>query len=151
MAHCYNYHNSCDNELLSYMGAKCSQPIHFLQSRLTGAQLSEVDCISSFGHHIAYHFACFFLPHPAGGFAASRVGPKIVLDHVRMYIYIYIMFVRFGFPHHWLYTMLLATHLRRGLRGLRNSNRASRHACHSCMPSNQVRLNPNLLTTPFSV
>ena len=31
-----------------------------------------------------------FLPHPAGGEAASRVGPKIVLDHVRMYIYIYI-------------------------------------------------------------
>ena len=96
-----------------------------------------------------------FLPHPAGGEAASRVGPKIVLDHVRMYIFIYIyniyMFVRFGFPHHWLYTMLLATHLRRGLRGLRNSNRASRHACHSCMPSNQVRLNPNLLATPFSV
>ena len=32
----------------------------------------------------------FFLPHPAGGEAASRVGPKIVLDHVRVYIYIYI-------------------------------------------------------------
>ena len=96
---------------------------------------------------LAYMY--LFLPHPAGGEAASRVGPKIVLDHVRMYIYI--MFVRFGFPHHWLYTMLLATHLRRGIRGLRNSNRASRHACHSCMPSNQVRLNPNLLTTPFSV
>ena len=31
-----------------------------------------------------------FLPHPAGGEAASRVGPKIVLDHVRIYIYIYI-------------------------------------------------------------
>ena len=29
-----------------------------------------------------------FLPHPAGGEAASRVGPKIVLDHVRVYIYI---------------------------------------------------------------
>ena len=27
-----------------------------------------------------------FLPHPAGGKAASRVGPKIVLDHVRVYI-----------------------------------------------------------------
>ena len=27
-----------------------------------------------------------FLPHPAGGEAASRVGPKIVLDHVRVYI-----------------------------------------------------------------
>ena len=26
-----------------------------------------------------------FVPHPAGGKAASRVGPKIVLDHVRMY------------------------------------------------------------------
>ena len=24
-----------------------------------------------------------FLPHPAGGKAASWVGPKIVLDHVR--------------------------------------------------------------------
>ena len=35
--------------------------------------------------------------------------------------------------------------------GLRNSNRASRHACHSCMPGNQERLKPNLLTTPFSV
>ena len=32
----------------------------------------------------------YFLPHPAGGEAASRVGPKIVLDHVRMYIFIYI-------------------------------------------------------------
>ena len=32
-----------------------------------------------------------FLPHPAGGEAASRVGPKIVLDHVRMYIYIFII------------------------------------------------------------
>ena len=54
-----------------------------------------------------------FLPHPAGGKAASRVGPKIVLDHVR--VYIKTMFVRFGFPHYWLYTMLLTTHLRRGL------------------------------------
>ena len=26
-----------------------------------------------------------FLPHPAGGEAASRVGPKIALDHVRVY------------------------------------------------------------------
>ena len=26
-----------------------------------------------------------FLPHLAGGKAASRVGPKIVLDHVRVY------------------------------------------------------------------
>ena len=25
------------------------------------------------------------LPHPAGGEAASRVGPKIALDHVRVY------------------------------------------------------------------
>ena len=32
--------------------------------------------------------AVAFLPHPAGGEAASRVGPKIVLDHVRVYIYI---------------------------------------------------------------
>ena len=32
------------------------------------------------------------LPHPAGGEAASRVGPKIVLDHVRVYI-IYINYV----------------------------------------------------------
>ena len=31
-----------------------------------------------------------FLPRPAGGEAACRAGPKIVLDHVRMYIYIYI-------------------------------------------------------------
>ena len=31
-----------------------------------------------------------FLPHPAGGKAASWVGPKIVLDHVRVYImYVY--------------------------------------------------------------
>ena len=29
-----------------------------------------------------------FLPHPAGGEAASRVGPKIALDHVHVYIYI---------------------------------------------------------------
>ena len=26
-----------------------------------------------------------FLPHPAGGEAVSRVGPKIALDHVRVY------------------------------------------------------------------
>ena len=33
-----------------------------------------------------HHFKIFrFLPHPAGGEAASRVGPKIVLDHVRVY------------------------------------------------------------------
>ena len=38
-----------------------------------------------------------FLPHPAGGEAASRVGPKIVLDHVRMYIYIYICLCTLGF------------------------------------------------------
>ena len=31
-----------------------------------------------------------FLPHQAGGKAASRVGPKIVLDHMRMYIFIYV-------------------------------------------------------------
>ena len=51
----------------------------------------------------------YFYPTRLAGKAASRVGPKIVLDHMR------IMFVRFGFPHHWLYTMLLTTHLRRGL------------------------------------
>ena len=27
------------------------------------------------------------LPHPAGGEATSRVGPKIVLDHVCVYVY----------------------------------------------------------------
>ena len=27
----------------------------------------------------------YFLPHPAGGEAASRVGPKIALDHVCVY------------------------------------------------------------------
>ena len=32
------------------------------------------------------------------------------------------MYVRFGFPHYWLYTKLLTTHLPRGLRGLRTSN-----------------------------
>ena len=60
---------------------------------------------------------------------ARQLGcPKIVLDHVRVYNIIYIiilyiyMFVRFGFPHYWLYTMLLTTHLPRGLRGLRTSN-----------------------------
>ena len=31
-----------------------------------------------------------FLPHLAGGKAASRVGPKIVLDHVRVYICMYV-------------------------------------------------------------
>ena len=41
-----------------------------------------------------------------------RVGPKIALDHVRVYKKKKTMFVRFGFPHHWLYTMLLTTHLR---------------------------------------
>ena len=36
-----------------------------------------------------------FLPHPTGGEATSQVGPKIVLDHVRVYIYyiLYIMYV----------------------------------------------------------
>ena len=29
----------------------------------------------------------FLLPHPAGSKAASWVGPKIVLDHVHVYIY----------------------------------------------------------------
>ena len=55
---------------------------------------------------------------------ARQLGcPKIVLDHVRVYLYIiYIMFVRFGFPHYWLYMMLLTMHLPRGLRGLRTSN-----------------------------
>ena len=66
---------------------------------------------------------------------ARQLGcPKIVLDHVRVYnyynlYYIYniniiynYMYVRFGFPHYLLYTMLLATHLPRGLRGLRTSN-----------------------------
>ena len=28
-----------------------------------------------------------FLPHPAGGKAASQVGPKVVLAHVCVYIY----------------------------------------------------------------
>ena len=31
-----------------------------------------------------------FLSHPAGGKATSRVGPKIVLDHVRVYICMYV-------------------------------------------------------------
>ena len=49
---------------------------------------------------------------------ARQLGcPKTVLDHVRVYMY-----VRFGFPHYWLYTVLLTTHLPRGLRGLRTSN-----------------------------
>ena len=63
----------------------------------------------------------FFTAQLAG--EARQLGcPKIVLDHVRvLYIYIY-MFVRFRFPHYWLYTMLLTTHLPRGLRGLRTSN-----------------------------
>ena len=41
----------------------------------------------------------YFLPRPAGGEAACRAGPKIVLDHVRvLYIFIYIyMFVRLLF------------------------------------------------------
>ena len=93
-----------------------------------------------------------FLPHPAGGEAASRVGPKIVLDHVRMYIFIYIYIIYVCAL--WISSPLVvydAIGNASSLRGLRNSNRASRHACHSCMPSNQVRLNPNLLATPFSV
>ena len=62
--------------------------------------------------------AGFFTAQLAG--EARQLGcPKIVLDHVRV---LYIMFVRFGFPHYWLYTMLLTTHLPRGLRGLRTSN-----------------------------
>ena len=44
-------------------------------------------------------------PHPAGGEAASRVGPKIVLDHVSAFIYTLYMFVCFGFSCHWLYTI----------------------------------------------
>ena len=51
-----------------------------------------------------------FLPHLAGSKAASQVGPKIVLDHVRVYMYKLCLCA-----HHWLYTMLLTTHLRRGL------------------------------------
>ena len=39
---------------------------------------------------MVFQVVFLFLPHPAGGEAASRVGPKIVLDHVRMYIFIYI-------------------------------------------------------------
>ena len=65
------------------------------------------------------------MPQLAG--KARQLGcPKIVLDHMRVYIYnniyIYIMYVRFGFPHYCLYTMLLTMHLPRGLRGLRTSN-----------------------------
>ena len=33
-----------------------------------------------------YMYMYNFLPHLAGGKAASRVGPKIVLDHVRVYV-----------------------------------------------------------------
>ena len=65
--------------------------------------------------------------HPGNFFTAQLAGearqlgcPKIVLDHVC--VCIYNMFVRFGFPHHWLYMMLLTMHLPRGLRGLRTSN-----------------------------
>ena len=90
-----------------------------------------------------------FLSHPAGGKAASQVGPKIVLDHVRVYLYMYIYI-------YYVCVLWVSSPLRcysqhtfvEGSQGLRNSNRASRH---SCMPGNQVRLKPNLLTTPFSV
>ena len=43
-------------------------------------------CIYGAGNGSQHFSAIFFLPHPAGGEAASRVGPKIVLDHVRVYI-----------------------------------------------------------------
>ena len=38
-----------------------------------------------FTDHIKGQAFINFLPHPAGGEAASRVGPKIALDHVRVY------------------------------------------------------------------
>ena len=45
---------------------------------------------------------------PAGGQSPPLGCPKIVLDHVRVYIiHIYIcIYVRFGLPHYWLYTAL---------------------------------------------
>ena len=41
-----NCQNSYHNERLSCMGAKASQPTHFLKVRLTGVRLSEIHCIS---------------------------------------------------------------------------------------------------------
>ena len=44
-----HYYDDCfdryHNEPLSCMGAKASQPTHFLKFRLTGSQLSEINCI----------------------------------------------------------------------------------------------------------
>ena len=37
--------NSHHNEPLSCMGAKASQPTHFLKFQLTGFRLSEINCI----------------------------------------------------------------------------------------------------------
>ena len=47
MVHYHSCYDSYNNEPLSCMGAQCSQPTHFLQSRLTRAQLSEVECTST--------------------------------------------------------------------------------------------------------
>ena len=44
----------------------------------------------------------FFIARP-GGEATRLDCPKIVLDHVHVYIY---LLVHFAFPHCWLYTML---------------------------------------------
>ena len=45
-----HYYDDCfdryHNEPLSCMGAKASQPTHFLKFRLTGFRLSEINCIT---------------------------------------------------------------------------------------------------------
>ena len=46
MVHYDNCQNSYHNEPLSCMGAKASQPTHFLKVRLTGVRLSEIHCIA---------------------------------------------------------------------------------------------------------
>ena len=45
MVHYDNCFDSYHNEPLSCMGAKASQPTHFLKVQLTGVRLSEIYCI----------------------------------------------------------------------------------------------------------
>ena len=79
-----------------------------------------IQCDAPYYCHCIYHNPCIFLQPSWRAKPASWAVLRLFWITC-VYIYIY-MFVRFGFPHYWLYTMLLTTHLPRGLRGLRTSN-----------------------------
>ena len=51
------------NEPLSCMGAKASQPTHFLKFRLTGFRLNGVDCIAIFMSLHVPAGACIYIIH----------------------------------------------------------------------------------------